>query len=695
MEEIGSSWLPSAPEIAELFSLVEREHSARQESREAVYDRTLKERVASGLAVEGLRFEGEVREGKETALVFNAERNDSRFRPGTRLRLSRGDPRKAVARLELLSDRFDGKLYRFRLSGAVEDPRALDTAESWVLDEDLFDLLETQVALLRAAEKVGLSGWLAGSEPSAREKQGPVRSAFMEGLEGTMRKAFEGAVSARNWFAVQGPPGTGKTHLLARLALHYAVEENARVMVGAVSHQAIHNALGEAYCVGRRMQPIPGLQDLLADGFYKLGASRGHNEGLPEGVRAVARLSLKRRPVIVGATVYAAAHLAGGLSSKKAPYDAALFDEAGQATLVLALGARLLGEKAVFIGDDAQLPPIVELPSEEERDPRAKASVMAHLRQRYGEPLMLAESRRLNAGLCAVVSDCFYGGRLGSTPEAAARALKLAKRPRPEFEAILDPEKPFVFLDVPHEDCRSSSEREALWAAAIVLEAVRCGVPAQEVGVIAPYRAQCNRIRFLLDNPRVGRSQDLGGGTSSGYPSVVCSTVERFQGQEREMVVISLTSSKPAYLWRLAGFLFDPNRLNVALSRARTKAVLIGSRKALSGAAESAEADSPQAAGFQAFLKLLSRAHGVDGRKGPPQATSSAAGEEPALPLGAACFEPGEAVEHAKYGAGMVLTKSIQVFDGVSEWVNEVRFADGRTRLVIPRLSETPMKRLS
>ncbi|HAH08237.1 MAG TPA: hypothetical protein DCM05_17215 [Elusimicrobia bacterium] len=678
MDEDEVTWQPETSEVGSLLSVVEQEHQMRRESREAVYDRPLEERVAAGLALQDLRFAGAVEDRAGVLLLFHGPRNDSRLRPGARLRLSRGDPRKAAALLELVSDRFDGQRYEFRLSGQVEDPASLDTEETWVLDEDLFDLYEAQVELLRCAEKVGLAGWLSGGEPVRDPLPPDHESPFARGLEDSMLEGFMRSLAARDWFAVQGPPGTGKTHLLARIALHYALDEHARVLITAVSHQAIHNALAETYFVGRKMRSERGTDDLLAEGFFKLGASKGHNEGLPEGVRPTGRLAVKKSPLIVGATVYAAAYAAarlpgGDLASRKPPFDVVLFDEAGQAPLTLALGARLLGKKAVFIGDDAQMPPIVELPPDEDR-PKARQSVIAHLRRAYEEPFLLAESRRLNEELCSVISDCFYGGRLGSTPEAAERRFALPRKPRPEFEELLGPEHSFLFLDVPHEDCRSSSEKEAHWAAALAREAVRCGLRAEEVGVIAPYRAQCNRIRFLLEDPRI-----------------LCSTVERFQGQERELVVISLTSSLPSYLARLAAFLFEPNRLNVAISRARTKVVLLGSRKALSRAAEQADADSPQAEGLGIFLKLLGRAHPADGSALPALAPAAAPEAEG---LGTIVFEPGDQVEHQDFGPGVVVRKSIQVIDRVSEWVNEIRFQDGRTRTLIPRLSKTPMKRI-
>ncbi|MEK7743933.1 MAG: DEAD/DEAH box helicase, partial [Elusimicrobiota bacterium] len=480
-------------------------------------------------------------------------------------------------------------------------------------------------------------------------------------------------------FAMQGPPGSGKTHLLARLALHFALEEEARVLVSAVSHQAIHQALSEIFWVGSR---IPACADLLSTGLLKFGASRGSNEGLPEGVRAQSRLPTRQKPLIAGATLYAAAQQAlpkeGGQKGLEPFFDVVLFDEAGQAPLTLALAARLLGRRVFFIGDDAQMPPVVELPPEAETGGLCRMSALSFIRERYGDPLLLRKSHRLNEGLCSVVSDCFYGGALESTPKAAERRLRPALKPGPDFAPILDPEAPLVFVDVPHEDCRSVSEAEALWAEALVRECIRCGLAPEDLGVIAPFRAQCNRIRFLLDKVRT-----------------TVATVERFQGQEREAVILSLTSSQPGYLSRLAGFLFNPNRLNVAISRARSKVVLLGSKKALLRAAQEGDPDSPSAGGLSVFKKLLGMAREVDGSELPsrvPELFAQGVSEPKALD--ASVFEPGDEVVHPLYGTGKVLKKSAQMVDGKREWTNEIRFRDGGVRSVIPRLSRPPMRRL-
>ncbi|MBI5597562.1 MAG: AAA family ATPase [Elusimicrobia bacterium] len=634
----------------------------RTKGREAFYDRPVEERVAAGLAIAEAFCVSVEGDGRDAVAVFRCRKNDSRFRPGTRLRVSRGDPRRALIRLELLDDSFDGRQYELRLSGQVEKPESLEGPDPWVLDEDVFDLLETELALMHAAEEEGLAPWLSGGE-APRLVSDDAPSPFIDGLEGSSREAFEEALRARNWYSVQGPPGSGKTHLLARLALHLALERDMRVLVTAVSHAAIHQALSEIVAVGRRIgKTMPRAAELVMDGVLKVGMSRGANEGLPAGVRPVFRLSPKKRPVIAGATVYAAARQAAGVSGRL--FDAVLFDEAGQAPLTLALGARALAPLAVFIGDDMQLPPVVELPADEEGE--GPGSVLSLARRHYGAPYLLRETRRLNSELCAVVSSCFYDDALGPTAEAAPRLLELGRAPSGPFAEILSPEHSLVFVDVPHEGSKSLCENEARWAAALAAEAARCGVPPEEVGVVAPYRAQCNRIRHLMEGRR---------GLATG-------TVERFQGQEREVVILSMTSSDPRYIARLAPFLFDPRRINVAVSRARTKAVILGSRKALLGAAETADEDapdSPAARGLAVFRRLVEAAHAVTVGPLPPVPVAAAApaADGPQPPA------PGASFEHPQYGTGIVVSRGVQIVERKRRWVLTVRFADLSVREVV------------
>ncbi|MBI4345343.1 MAG: ATP-binding protein [Elusimicrobia bacterium] len=574
----------------------ERESLHLHEDRAQRYDQPVEARVAAGLAIEGLRWVRTDRRPDAGAVyVFSAPRNESRLRPGQRARLSRGDPRRPAAHVEILDDSFDGVRYLLRLLVVdLREGERLEGGDPWVLDEDHFDLLDLELAMLRRASEGGLGRWLEGDEPRelAAPEAGLCGSVYGRGLAGSMAAAFEEVSRARNWHAVQGPPGTGKTFLLARLALDAAARQGLRVLVTAVSHQAIHNALEQCYWLAAESErKDPAARELARAGFFKLGSSKALVAGLPAGIRPARRLP-RRRALIAGSTLYAVYAAAEPQS-----FDVVLFDESGQARLPLALGARAAAKRAVFIGDDSQLPPVA--PASDGPGGPPPKSVLGMVRERYGAPLMLTETRRLNAELCAAVSDCFYDGRLSPTAEAAPRKLSLARAPRPALAPFLDPDASLCFVDVPHEGKRAVAEPEARWAAALAAEAMRCGVAGRDVGVVSPFRAQCNRIRFLLQTAV---------GAEAQVSDVLVSTAERFQGQERELILVSLAASAPRYLAALGGFLLSPNRLNVAISRARTKVVVLGALGVLRRFAEQADPDQEGAAGCRAFLSLLGRA---------------------------------------------------------------------------------------
>lgn len=661
-----------------LAAEAERESRVQFEGFRSRYDQPVCARVAAGLAIEGLRYiRAEVRPDAGEVLVFAAPKNESRLRPGQRARLSLGDPHRPAARVEILEDGFDGGQHVLRLLVAArEEGATLATADPWVLDEDSIELLDVELDILRRAREAGLASWLRGDEPAslAKGEAGLAESLYGAGLAGSLGRAFREVSRARNWHAVQGPPGTGKTFLLAHLALDAAARQGLRVLVTAVSHQAIHNALAQCYWLAAELQEKdPAARELVRSGFYKLGSSKALLSGLPAGVRGARRLP-KRRALIAGATLYSIF----GTGEEPAHFDLVLFDESGQARLPLALGARAAGRRAVFIGDDAQLAPVAQAqPEPGQPGPR---SVLSMVRERYGAPLLLTETRRLNEELCRVVSECFYDGRLSPTPEAAARRLPLERAAHGAFAPLLDPEAGLVFLDLPQDGSRSVSEPEARWAAALVAEAMRCGIPAREIGVVSPFRAQCNRIRFLLQGaaPAGARSDE-----------VLVSTAERFQGQERELVLLSLAASQPSYLASLGSFFMSANRLNVAVSRARTKVILLGAAGPLKRFAEEVDPDHEASRGCRAFLRLLARAK-VERAEGEPPGV--AVPEEPAVRPEGPAFGPGDVLEHPEHGVGVVLRSRAVTLGRAREEALEVRFSDGRVRTVVPRLASRPLR---
>jgi DNA replication ATP-dependent helicase Dna2 len=202
----------------------------------------------------------------------------------------------------------------------------------------------------------------------------------------------------------------------------------------------------------------------------------------------------------------------------------------------------------------------------------------------------------MNTAINAFPSACFYDGRLQTVRGSETTQLRFDTLPS-DYAEVLDPALPDIFAAVPHTSQQIRAPQEAEVAAGVAAEAVRCGLSPHEIAIIAPYRAQGRLIRARL--------AELMGAQAQG---IVVDTVERMQGQERDMVIISLTTSDPAHATRLADFYFQPNRLNVAITRPRAKRIVIGSPALF----EAAPADQRHREWVEIFRRFRAQAHNVD-----------------------------------------------------------------------------------
>jgi DNA replication ATP-dependent helicase Dna2 len=210
---------------------------------------------------------------------------------------------------------------------------------------------------------------------------------------------------------------------------------------------------------------------------------------------------------------------------------------------------------------------------------------------------MLTTSRRLNASLCSWPSETFYLSRLVSHPTAAGRRLALGHGSA-EWKDALDPEVSFVWLAIPHLASRTVSMEEVTVTCELLNTLQSCGVNWSDVGVVVPFRRQARMIRRHL-----GRKLQR----TLGPRELVIDTVERMQGQEREVILVSFTTSEGGFALKMAEFLLQPQRLNVAATRARTKLILLASPELLQLAESSMSED---VAG--AFVSLLKNARRID-----------------------------------------------------------------------------------
>jgi len=572
-------------EQAELGRLVQRLRRAVMEDAAAelrhvtaIWAKPQAERVADGQAIEGLRVAGLAPSG---GIQLACDRNQSRFREGDILCLNRGSPSFQPNLTVTLEQDDETELLVLPVEEKADLDALRDMSDGWILDEGYLD---TSHYVLDALAEAGDS--LVGIQrilPLLSQRLRPRASGELyargfaaaedAGLNEEQAEALAQAYATDLIWLVQGPPGTGKTLVLAHLARMLA-EDGERVLITALTHRAINNALNKLARIAPETPLAKIGQVQRADGLFEVDNYAYFN---------AAPMAEMEKGYVIGGTPFATRtkRLAG------VEFDTIIFDEASQVTLPLAVMGMLAGKRYILFGDQMQLPPVV---SHRKRGGAFGESIFGTLAG-LGFDSMLTETYRLNAELAEWPSRQFYDGRLTPVAQAAGRRLEIEKPPA-RFQEVLDPAHPKVFLDLQHRNATTRNHKEAGVVVDLILALLECGLPPGEVGVVVPYRAQSREIRALL---RVALP-DL-----ETRRWIVVDTVERMQGQEREVIIVSLTTSNPWFAAHLSEFFFQPERLNVAITRPRTKLIIVGSRHVLQAEPE----DPEQQAAVALFGDLL------------------------------------------------------------------------------------------
>lgn len=368
--------------------------------------------------------------------------------------------------------------------------------------------------------------------------------------------AVHAAVRAldHSYVAVQGPPGAGKTflasHVIARL-----VAEGAKVGVVAQSHAVIENLM--LACCAR-------------DGFDVSRAVRLRGKSVTPDApwsevsdSELVELISGAGGLLFGGTVW------DYVSERRVPagsLDVLVVDEAGQFSLTNTVAAARAARSVLLLGDPQQLPQVSTGVHPYPVDVSALGWLSdgaAALDPRFG--YFLGESWRMDSALCERVSWLSYDGALASAAATAGRALQGVA-------------PGVVSYPVEHAGCSVRSVQEAQAVVDCVRELLgREWVPAagaeprplaaEDCIVVAAYNAQVDCVREALI--AAGLADSSGAGVRVG-------TVDKFQGQEAAVVLVSLASSR-VDSGRGAGFVLSPNRLNVAVSRGQWRAVLVHS----------------------------------------------------------------------------------------------------------------------
>ncbi|WP_370205190.1 TM0106 family RecB-like putative nuclease, partial [Pararhodobacter marinus] len=354
---------------------------------------------------------------------------------------------------------------------------------------------------------------------------------------------------------IQGPPGTGKTYVTARAILSL-LRQGARVGVTSNSHEAIRNVL--MGCLAAMREDDPEMS------FEMMHKVSGDEEMYPEDCPI--------EPTKDNDEAASCRHVVGGTAwffarpENVQAFDWLFVDEAGQVGLANLTAMGRAARNIVLVGDPRQLPQVIQ-------GAHPEPANLSCLEWMLGDHATVPPDRGifLHPEVCRFVSDQVYEGRLSSHPDTA----------RQRVAGTRFPQAGAFWVPVTHEGNAQVSPEEvaAIKAAATDLlagtwtdkDGTTRPMCDQDIIVVAPYNAQVNALRAALPNGiRVG-------------------TVDKFQGQEAPVCLVSMTASSVEETPRGMDFLFSLNRINVAVSRAKGLALVFGSPRLREAKCETVE----------------------------------------------------------------------------------------------------------
>jgi uncharacterized protein len=377
-------------------------------------------------------------------------------------------------------------------------------------------------------------------------------------------------MTQKSYLAVQGPPGTGKTytagHVMARLVSEY----RWRIGVTSQSHAGISNALTATHEAGLRTEYIAKalrFSEQRDPAVLYPHTVVGHAaDGADMTLDAFQRMNTHSGYVFGGTAWSFASQRRGQVPVE---WDLLVIDEAGQFSLPSTIAAVGRAKRVLFLGDPQQLPQVsqAEHPGE-----IATAALRWISVNDTGDPAdvlpdrlgyFLAETRRMDAALTAKVSALSYGGQLHTHSVTGTRALL----PTQDHHGIA----PGVHgVPVPHRGNASSSKEEAEAVVRCVISLM--GTPWNDGHRVRPLDAWDFMVITPYNAQRIEVEEHLAAADLSDVP---VGTVDKFQGQESVIAILTMAASDASEIPRGMEFLLNRNRLNVGISRAQWAALVV------------------------------------------------------------------------------------------------------------------------
>ena len=391
---------------------------------------------------------------------------------------------------------------------------------------------------------------------------------------------------------IQGPPGTGKTVTSATIVYHLSRTSNRPVLVCAPSNIAVDQLTEKVHLTGLKVvrlcaksreaisSPVSflALHNQLRDmnghtelqKLQQLKDETGELSSSDEKRYRILKKACERELLKAADVICCTCVGAGDPRLSKFKFQSVLIDESMQATEPECMVPVVLGAKQlILVGDHCQLGPVVMCKE------AAKAGLSQSLFERLVllgiRPLRLEVQYRMHPALSRFPSDFFYEGSLQNGINSFEREMRNIDFPWPQ------PSKPMFFYccqgqeEIAGSGTSYLNRSEAAYVERITTCFLRAGVKPEQIGIITPYEGQrAYLVQYMQYN---------GSLHAKLYQEIEIASVDAFQGREKDIIVMSCVRSNER---QGIGFLNDPRRLNVALTRAKYGIITVGNPKVLS-----------------------------------------------------------------------------------------------------------------
>lgn len=380
-------------------------------------------------------------------------------------------------------------------------------------------------------------------------------------LNDDQRKAILKILTAKDYALILGMPGTGKTSTMVH-AVKAFLMRGATILLTSYTNSAIDNLL-----IKLKAQDI----DFIRIGRYEAV----HEEVRAHCVSAMDMSSIKDIKLRVDAVKVVAVTCLGITSPLLANkrYDVCIMDESGQTTLPVSLGPLMIASKFVLVGDHYQLPPLVQ--SAEARENGMGVSLFCRLSEAHPQAISALQSQyRMCSAIMELSNALIYGNRLRcGSPDIENSKLKYTSSTSVSLwlHEVLNPDRPVIFINTDFlpafevKDCKTvNNPIEAYIVVEVTDKLVNKGIQGEDIGIITPYNSQADLIRQAIST------------------SVEIHTIDKYQGRDKDCILVSFVRSSKNPRNCASSLLGDWHRINVALTRAKKKLVMVGSCRTLS-----------------------------------------------------------------------------------------------------------------